>query len=65
MDENVQNEGLLAEDLEDNAVNQIHESEQQKFSGKSKAFVMKQFDARDFLWSLLQVPMAHIQIMVL
>ncbi|XP_021940877.1 activating signal cointegrator 1 complex subunit 3-like isoform X3 [Zootermopsis nevadensis] len=32
MDENVQNEGLLAEDLEDNAVNQIHESEQQKFS---------------------------------
>lgn len=58
MNENVQNEDLLVEDLEDNTVNQVHESEQQKFSGKRKALVMKTFDAHKS-WLLLQVPMTY------
>lgn len=46
MNENVENEDLLSEDLEDNTLNQIHESERQ-FSGKSEAFFMTMFDAHE------------------
>lgn len=35
MNENIQNEDLLIGEVEDNTVNNIHELEEQKFSGKS------------------------------